>query len=113
MIAALSGYNGRVDDDPLSKSVRETSTMCGVVPKVFFFVSSGAESGFWKQETMQGEKPVRVVFGIESLDLHNVPLLLIFGIAERNLIFENVPPDEFHRLQMRMELVHDSQGFLE
>lgn len=55
MIAVLAGYNGRVDEDPSSNWNRESPSCADSFQT--FFGSSGAESSFWKQETMQGEKP--------------------------------------------------------
>jgi hypothetical protein len=66
-----------------------------------------------EQEAVERQEPVRVVLGIETFDLDDVPFIFVTGVAEGDLIFEDLPPDELHRFEVRVKLVDDRERLLQ
>lgn len=63
---------------------------------------------------MQGEEPLRIRFLVESVDFHDIPIVVFhLGVAEGDLVLERLRSKELHRFQMRMELVQHSQRDLQ
>lgn len=64
----------------------------------------------WKQMTMYGFKSLWIILHIETTNLKDIPFVSrSFGITKRDLFVEGILVQEFHRLQVRVELFHYSE----
>lgn len=63
--------------------------------------------------TVQRIETLWICLQIEAIHFDHIPLILHVGIAEGHLILECIGAYKLHRLQMRMEIIDNSQRHLQ